>query len=161
MEDVCVSTDGHLPQGPHREMDPEVPAGFVALRLFPHPALPQRRGRVGRGLPIDVERPDVIVGRHSEADVRLALPDISRRHCRLVFENQHWRVYDLNSLNGVFVNGEHMQEATLHHGDQLQLGNFTFLIEYAVPTAIPHDNEHQEEVLQKIAEVMKEQKRAS
>jgi pSer/pThr/pTyr-binding forkhead associated (FHA) protein len=98
------------------------PFGFIPLRLVLEPV----------DLNIEVNQPEVIVGRHSHAEVRLALPDISRRHCRLVFEEQQWRVYDLDSLNGVFVNGERMQEATLYDGDHLQLGTFIFRIEHAV-----------------------------
>ena len=113
------------------------------------------------GLWIEVRRPDVIIGRHSQAEIRLAVPDISRRHCRLVFENQQWGVRDLNSLNGVYVNGERMHEAALYDGDHLQLGAFTFLVEYAVPSAMPRDDNMRVEVLRSIAEAMKEQKWAS
>jgi len=119
MENVRGLTEGHPLQRPHRDLDQQLPSGFVPLILQAEPVGPR----------IEVHRPEVIVGRHSEAEVRLALPDISRRHCRLVFEGQEWRVYDLNSLNGIFINGERMQEATLYHGDHLQLGTFSFLVE--------------------------------
>src|SRR5262249_12600792 len=137
--------------GPHLDVCPEVPAGFVPLHLVLEPVGPR----------IEVHRPDVIVGRHSEVDVRLGLPDVSRRHCRLVFEDQHWRVYDLNSLNGVHVNGEAMQEATLYHGDQLRLGTCAFIVEYATPSTLPTDDVARGKVIQSLAEAMKEQKRAS
>jgi pSer/pThr/pTyr-binding forkhead associated (FHA) protein len=129
----------------------EVPPGFMPLHLVLEPVGPR----------IEVHRPDVIVGRHSEAEVRLGFPDISRRHCRLAFENQHWRVYDLGSLNGVFVNGERMEEATLYQGDHLQLGACGFIVEYGVPMAAVRDDNPRGEVLQRIAEVMQDQKRAS
>ena len=58
------------------------------------------------GAVIEVSRPEVLVGRHSEVDVRLPLPDVSRRHCRFVYADGIWRVFDLRSLNGVYVNGE-------------------------------------------------------
>ena len=150
MEETRMPTEAHLTQGPHRDPSASVAGGFAPLRLMLEPV----------GLWIEVERPQAIVGRHSDADVRLALPDISRRHCRLAFENHQWRVYDLNSLNGVFVNGERMQEATLYHGDRLQLGTFNFLVEHDIPIAIPHDNQ-QVEMRQSIAELVKEQKWAS
>jgi pSer/pThr/pTyr-binding forkhead associated (FHA) protein len=98
------------------------PAGFRPLGLLLEPV----------GLRIEVVKPVAVIGRHSQAEVRLALPDISRRHCQLVFENREWRIYDLDSLNGVFVNGERMQEATLYDGDHLQLGTFIFRIEHTV-----------------------------
>ncbi len=108
-----------------------IPEGFVPLRLVLEPI----------GLRVEVRKPEVIVGRHSQAEVRLALPEISRRHCRLAFENQQWHVYDLNSLNGVFVNGERMQEATLYDGDHLQLATFVFLVEHVVEAPLPMRND--------------------
>lgn len=142
MEEVRGPTEAHSLQGPHREPRADLPSGFVPLALVLEPV----------GLRIEVQRPDVVVGRHSEAEVRLALPDISRRHCRLVFANEHWRVMDLDSLNGVYVNGERMQEAALHAGDYLQLGQFRFVVEQArascAATLRP-------EVLQRIADAMK------
>jgi pSer/pThr/pTyr-binding forkhead associated (FHA) protein len=151
MEDVHGLAKGHLLQGPHLDLCPEVPAGFMPLYLVLEPVGPR----------IEVHRPDVTVGRHSEVEVRLGMPDISRRHCRLVFEDQHWRVHDLKSLNGVLVNGERMQEATLYHGDHLQLGTSAFIVEYGVPAATPHEDNSRGEVLQGIAEALQEQKRAS
>jgi pSer/pThr/pTyr-binding forkhead associated (FHA) protein len=91
----------------------------VPLRLVLQPS----------GLVLEVLRSDVVVGRHSQADVRLPLPDVSRRHCRLVFTEGAWQVTDLNSLNGVYVNDERVPSATLHHRDRLRLGGFTFEVD--------------------------------
>jgi pSer/pThr/pTyr-binding forkhead associated (FHA) protein len=89
--------------------------------------------------PIEVSRPSVVVGRHTDADVRLAYPDVSRRHCRLVFADGVWQVQDLDSLNGVFVNGERMHEATLYAGDQLKIGTATLVVTEAPECAgAPH-----------------------
>ncbi len=112
----------HALQGPHKE---PFPAGFVPLRLLLLPG----------GLSIELARPDMLLGRHSSADIRLALPDVSRRHCRFVFEHGSWKVIDLKSLNGVFVNGERMHEAVLYEGDQLRLGSFTFQVRLDYPHA--------------------------
>jgi hypothetical protein len=143
MEDRHEPTKGHPLQGPHRDLRP---VGFQPLYLVMD----------SLGLRIEVQRPEVIIGRHSQAEVRLATPEISRRHCRLVFEQQQWRVYDLESLNGVFVNGERMQEATLHQGDQLQLGGFVFQIEHAEVGTAAQDENPREDVLESIAAIMKE-----
>src|ERR1700722_7201356 len=94
----------------------ERPADFVPLRLLLQPG----------GAVIEVDRPDTLIGRHSEADVRLPLPDVSRRHCRLSFVDGGWQVVDLNSLNGIKVNGEKVLEAPLEQGDLLGIGGFTF-----------------------------------
>jgi FHA domain len=114
-------------QGPHAPPGngAGVPASFVPLRLVLRPG----------GTAVELARPDMLIGRHSDADVRLALPDISRRHCRLVYVSDRWQVFDLNSLNGVFVNGDRVQQATLDEGDILQIGGLTFAIEMGSPLA--------------------------
>jgi len=97
----------------------ELPPGFFPLRLVLQPG----------GTTIELTRPDTLLGRHSAADVRLPLPDVSRRHCRCLFAEGNWRIVDLNSLNGLWVNDEHVQQAILQQGDVLRLGGFTFSVE--------------------------------
>jgi hypothetical protein len=94
------------------------PADFVPLYLVLQPS----------GAIIEVDQPSVVVGRHTDADIRLPLPDVSRRHCRLQFVEGCWQVIDLNSLNGIQVNGEQVLQSPLEHGDLLRIGGFTFAI---------------------------------
>lgn len=64
-----------------------------------------------------------VVGRSSESDFCLRRSaGVSRRHCKVVFEDGHFVVYDLESRNGTVVNGELVQRAVLHDGDLLELG---------------------------------------
>jgi pSer/pThr/pTyr-binding forkhead associated (FHA) protein len=81
------------------------------------------------GASVEVSRSEVVIGRHSEADIRLPLPDVSRRHCRLNFVEGCWQVVDLHSLNGVYVNGEQVLQSPLHHGDLMRIGGFTFAVD--------------------------------
>jgi pSer/pThr/pTyr-binding forkhead associated (FHA) protein len=74
------------------------------------------------GTAIEVTRPDTVIGRHSQADICLRLPDVSRRHCRLIHQNGEWHLFDLHSLNGTTVNGERVEESVLHHRDRLGIG---------------------------------------
>src|SRR5262245_40204368 len=98
-----AEADGLPLQGPHwlRGPSPAEAGDFAARRLELLPS----------GMTVDLARPDVLVGRHSEADVRLPLPDVSRRHCRFVYAAGRWQVIDLNSLNGVYVNGEKVHQS--------------------------------------------------
>jgi pSer/pThr/pTyr-binding forkhead associated (FHA) protein len=100
----------------------EAAAHFVPLRLVLQPT----------GAAIDVNRPDMVAGRHSEADIRLPLPDVSRRHCRFVCVEGCWQVIDLNSLNGVYVNDEQVLQAPLQQGDRVRIGGFTFTVDLPV-----------------------------
>jgi pSer/pThr/pTyr-binding forkhead associated (FHA) protein len=109
-----AGSSGHALRGPHQRSEHAIPA----LRLV---VLPE-------GRPIELTKPVVVVGRHTDVELRLAYPDVSRRHCRLVFDDGVWQVNDLDSLNGIYVNGERMQEATLYEGDRLRIGEVTLLI---------------------------------
>src|SRR5579872_4263887 len=108
-------------QGPHWRTDAAepTPAGFVPLRLLLQPSGPV----------LELSEPDMVVGRHSDADVRLPLPDVSRWHCRFLCVEGCWQVIDLNSLNGVYVNEEAVQQAALQHGDRVRIGGFTFAVD--------------------------------
>jgi pSer/pThr/pTyr-binding forkhead associated (FHA) protein len=96
-----------------------VPEDFVPLRLLLQPS----------GAVVELTQPDILLGRHSQADVRLPLPDVSRRHCRFLFGQGVWQVIDLNSLNGVFLNGEPVRQATLRQGDLIRIGDFIFAVD--------------------------------
>jgi pSer/pThr/pTyr-binding forkhead associated (FHA) protein len=90
---------------------------------------------------VEVMRSGTVFGRHSSADVRLPLPDVSRRHCRFVCEFGRWQVLDLDSLNGVFVNGAPVRQAELHDGDQLRIGGFVFDVELPAGTTAAEGEE--------------------
>jgi hypothetical protein len=88
------------------------------------------------GRALELNRPEMIVGRHSEADVRLRSPEVSRRHCRFVFVEGQWQVFDLNSLNGLWLNGIRVQHAVLQNKDVLHIGPYDFEVEIG-PTTLP------------------------
>ncbi len=114
---TIVGHTRHGVQGPHLHL----PADFVPLRL-----------RIeAEGERIEVTCPIAVVGRHSDADLRIAHPEISRRHCQFAFESGAWRVRDLNSLNGVMLNNKPIAEAMVCAGDRLRLGCVNIVIESA------------------------------
>jgi pSer/pThr/pTyr-binding forkhead associated (FHA) protein len=116
-------TTGQPLPGPHLASETDE---FTPLRLVLQPT----------GAVLEVTRPDVVVGRHSHADVRVALPDVSRRHCRLVHDGGRWEVIDLKSLNGIWVNDQAVERAALNHGDTLRIGGFTFMVDLSKPVAV-------------------------
>ena len=145
MDDPKQTTIGGEPpaQGPHRPRSPsgeESSLSFIPLKLMVQPSGPV----------VELTRPDMIMGRHSEADVRLPLPDVSRRHCRFVFTNAAWQVFDLDSLNGVFVNGKRIQHAILCDQDSLTIGGFRFTVDLSGSAA----NANPEEIIHRIADVL-------
>jgi pSer/pThr/pTyr-binding forkhead associated (FHA) protein len=85
---------------------------------------------------LDLAKPDQLMGRHSTADIRLPLADVSRRHCRIVFFESRWHIIDLDSLNGVFVNNQRIREAVLKQGDRIRIGSFVFEVRTPRSTTI-------------------------
>jgi serine phosphatase RsbU (regulator of sigma subunit) len=74
-----------------------------------------RRYMIGRG--------GATLGRAAPADIILADSEVSRMHCRLAMLGAELVVADLNSTNGVFVDGERIDEATvLAVGSILHIG---------------------------------------
>ncbi|HKH44042.1 MAG TPA: sigma 54-interacting transcriptional regulator [Thermoanaerobaculia bacterium] len=67
------------------------------------------------------------VGRDSANDIHLRDPTVSRHHCRIEPEGQGFRVRDLESRHGTFVNGLPVRERDLDPGDRLSVGNTLFL----------------------------------
>jgi hypothetical protein len=103
----------------------------VAMNARPCDFVPLQLVMVPSGLTVELTKPDQLLGRHSSADVRLPLADVSRRHCRVFFADSCWHIVDLGSLNGIFVNNQKVQEAKLRTGDLLRIGSFLFEVRLA------------------------------
>jgi len=74
-----------------------------------------------------IEGPETVVGRASNANVRLSDDGISRRHARIVQEGAILFIEDLNSANGTVVNGATISRQALQDGDKIRLGPTTIL----------------------------------
>ena len=67
------------------------------------------------------------LGRDSSNAIRLHDTEISRRHAELRLERDGYRVVDLRSANGTFVNDQPIDNSPLHSGDRIQLGQTIML----------------------------------
>ena len=75
-------------------------------------------------------RDEVTIGRKEGNTIRLTERNISRRHVQLVRVGGVYKLRDLDSYNGVLVNGRKVEgEAPINNGDQIQLGDYTILVE--------------------------------
>lgn len=76
-----------------------------------------------------VARDVTVIGRREDCDLRIPLLDVSRKHCRLIKEEQGLRVEDLGSSNGTYLNGQRIQESGVSAGDTIQLGPVVFVVQ--------------------------------
>lgn len=84
----------------------------------------------GPGAPRKYElfRAEMVVGRAIDADVPINSTDLSRRHVLLKrAASGQFAVQDLESRNGVFLNGVKVHSAILHDGDSVQMGSILFI----------------------------------
>lgn len=77
---------------------------------------------------IDLEtfdKPVITLGRARDNDILLMSPLVSKYHMQFVMENGTWKAYDLNSTNGMMVDGELVPEVVLHSGDIIRITDET------------------------------------
>lgn len=70
----------------------------------------------------------MLIGRSAQAGVRLNDDMVSREHARVTLRGNEVHVQDLQSRNGVYVNGTRISDGTLREGDTLYIGNAAFQI---------------------------------
>jgi len=73
-----------------------------------------------------------VIGRGTEADLRINDPGISRRHAQIRVNTAGPQVQidivDLGSTNGIVVNGHRVQQAALQEGSRIEIGSTRMLV---------------------------------
>ena len=142
-----TETPPALPQV--QEPAPTQTDGPTAVMKLPlEEKAPEERGRVrtipekeaGRLVIISTElagsefpltRSEMLIGRTEENDVVLAHRSVSSRHAKIVYDGGIYRIIDMDSANGVLVNGEEYARVDLRRGDIIELGHVR--IRYVAP----------------------------
>jgi adenylate cyclase len=96
---------------------------------------------LGGGDNIPLLRPTMTVGRRESCDIPLPFPNISGIHCELTFRDGYWSIKDLNSTNGVKVNGLRVQDRPLKPGDEIGIAKRRFTIQYTLTPEAQHQLE--------------------
>ncbi len=73
----------------------------------------------------------LVIGRSDECDIKLDGLQISNRHARLLLTNTGIMVEDLNSTNGIYLNGERIGRQNIGVDDSVQIGSFIIKVDYA------------------------------
>ncbi|MEU4150649.1 MULTISPECIES: DUF3662 and FHA domain-containing protein [unclassified Streptomyces] len=77
-----------------------------------------------------ISRATLVLGRSTEADVRIDDPGVSRRHCEIRTGTPS-TIQDLGSTNGIVVDGQHTTRATLRDGSRIVVGSTTVIYRQA------------------------------
>jgi len=91
---------------------PSAPRGFT-LHMMQGPGAPRL---------FVLGHRETILGRSSQVDIQIDAFDLSRMHASIHREDGEYRILDLDSRNGVYLNGIRIHSAVLRHGDNVQLG---------------------------------------
>ncbi|GFH36524.1 FhaA domain-containing protein [Streptomyces pacificus] len=143
------------PQGPQRGGYGYPPAGAPPMPPAPPPAAgpgggpghgAAPEGRPGASAPMpgtqvrrwieingtrhQISRPTMVLGRSTDADVRIDDPGVSRRHCEIRTGTPS-TIQDLGSTNGIVVDGQHTTRATLRDGSRIVVGSTTIVYRQA------------------------------
>jgi len=77
--------------------------------------------------------PGLVVGRGSEADIRINDPGVSRRHAQFLITTAangaaEIEVHDMGSTNGIRVDGQKVARARLRDGSRVQIGHTSLVL---------------------------------
>ena len=77
---------------------------------------------------VDLAARPVVLGRSKQADVPIHDKILSRKHCSIEPSNSGWRVVDLGSSNGTYLNGARVESASLKLDDVIEIGNTVIIL---------------------------------
>ena len=97
----------------------------VSTRHYKQARLEQTRGP-GAPRAFELALAEMIVGRSTSAHICIDSSLISRKHMSLAKSGETFTANDLNSSNGMYLNGIKVHSAVLHEGDQIQIGDVVF-----------------------------------
>ena len=88
---------------------------------------------VGGGDPIPLLAKKLRIGRRDECDIVLKFPNISSNHCLMDLQEGYWFIRDLNSRNGVKVNGKRIAlnlRKRIDPGEMISIAKHQYEVDY-------------------------------
>jgi pSer/pThr/pTyr-binding forkhead associated (FHA) protein len=92
--------------------------------------LDQVEGTAGRRMH-DIGDEVVTVGRSPESNIFLDDVTVSRQHAEIARGDSGYRIRDVGSLNGTYVNRVRVDAVDLRNGDEIQIGKYRFKFVFA------------------------------
>lgn len=81
-----------------------------------------------------IRSPRVTIGREADNVIQLPNGRVSKHHGVILQTKEGWAIEDLQSRNGIFVNGQRTARAALKDGDTVKIGPYEFYFELNVPS---------------------------
>ena len=140
---------GYVFNGPVKigfELDSHLPTGRFTVTSQAVAGITPRTGRASEtaisraplvlevnGTRHPLQPPGLVIGRGSEADLRINDPGISRRHAQIRVNpgagpGVQIDIVDLGSTNGIVVNGQRVKHAVLQEGSRIEIGSTRMLV---------------------------------
>lgn len=137
---------GYIFNGPleiHYEMVPELPTGKFTVESRAVAGVEQDEKQRGAGrrarMVIEVNGvrhplvpPGIVIGRGTEADLRIHDPGVSRRHAEIKVTglgfDLEYEIVDLGARNGMTVDGRKVTQAVLTDGSRIEIGSTKMLV---------------------------------
>lgn len=85
----------------------------------------------GQGKRIPLSTAQTRVGRLQDCEVPIDAPLVSRQHALIAYQNGQWRLVDLESTNGTWVNGLRVTEHVLQANDRIGIGSSVLVFQLA------------------------------
>jgi len=105
-----------------RPLDDEAAAAVDALPAGSALLVVQRGPQAGSRFLLDSDV--TTAGRHPDSEIFLDDVTVSRHHAEFLRDPNGFRVRDVGSLNGTYVNRDRIDEVVLQGGDEVQIGKF-------------------------------------
>jgi pSer/pThr/pTyr-binding forkhead associated (FHA) protein len=67
-----------------------------------------------------------VIGRGNKCNIIIDSMELSRRHVLITLDEAEINIEDLDSANGLFLNGVKIHSATMRDGDAFQIGGVVF-----------------------------------
>lgn len=146
-DDLTVEAEHDLSIGQARPEESPPPAKTPAATVImsresapafagPPPAAPSGEmvGILGLSGPIEGQLYQladgrVSIGRSPECDIVVDESSVSKRHAELLIQPGNSRIYDLSRSNGVFVNGNPVDDVALNPGDVIRFGRVEIMFD--------------------------------
>ena len=115
------------------ELDAPAAAGIVEPHVSAVEGLPSSSALLvvtrgpNAGSQFRLKGPVSAAGRDPGSGIFLDELTVSRYHAEFRLERGQFRIIDLDSLNGTYVNRERVESAVLAHGDEIQIGKFRLM----------------------------------